>query len=76
MGQSVELTINDNLAQTSLTMVGGPVKLVFKPLPQDDPKQRKPDITLARDNLGWEPQVKLEQGLEKTVAYFQTLLAQ
>jgi UDP-glucuronate decarboxylase len=75
MGNPVEFTIKE-LAETVLRMIGGPSKLVFKPLPQDDPKQRKPDITLARDNLGWEPQVNLEQGLEKTLAYFRTLLAQ
>ena len=56
MGNPVEFTIKE-LAEAVLRMVGGPSKLVFKLLPQDDPKQRKPDITLARDNLGWEPQV-------------------
>lgn len=73
MGNPVEFTIKE-LAETVLAMVGGTSKLVFKPLPQDDPKQRKPDITLARKNLGWEPKVKLEQGLEATIAYFQALL--
>jgi UDP-glucuronate decarboxylase len=73
MGNPVEFSIRE-LAETVLKMVGGPSKLVFKPLPQDDPKQRRPDITLARENLGWEPKVQLEQGLEKTVAYFRTFL--
>jgi UDP-glucuronate decarboxylase len=73
MGNPVEFTIKE-LAETILKMVGGKSKLVFKPLPQDDPKQRQPDITLARGTLGWEPQVKLEQGLEKTIAYFQNFL--
>jgi UDP-glucuronate decarboxylase len=73
MGNPVEFTIKE-LAETVLKMVGGSSKLVFNPLPQDDPKQRQPNITLARNNLGWEPSIKLEQGLEKTVAYFRTLL--
>jgi nucleoside-diphosphate-sugar epimerase len=46
--------------------------MVFKPLPQDDPKQRRPDITKARTILKWEPQVDLEQGLTDTIAYFRT----
>jgi dTDP-glucose 4,6-dehydratase len=45
-------------------------KLVFKPLPQDDPKQRQPDITRARKILGWEPKIALEEGLAKTIEYF------
>jgi UDP-glucuronate decarboxylase len=47
---------------------------VFQPLPADDPKQRKPDIALARSQLGWEPQVQLDEGLKKTVDYFAKLL--
>lgn len=73
MGNPVEFTIKQ-LAETVLAMVGGASNLVFKPLPQDDPKQRQPDITLARNNLGWEPKVGLEQGLETTVAYFRSFL--
>jgi UDP-glucuronate decarboxylase len=75
MGNPVEFTIKE-LAETILAMVGGASKLVFKPLPQDDPKQRKPDITLARENLGWEPKVELEQGLEATIDYFRAFLNQ
>jgi UDP-glucuronate decarboxylase len=48
---------------------------VFRPLPQDDPMQRCPDITLAKKVLNWEPKVKLEDGLTKTIAYFDALLA-
>jgi UDP-glucuronate decarboxylase len=44
------------------------------PLPQDDPKQRRPDITLAREKLGWEPRVQLREGLQETIAYFDQLL--
>ncbi len=74
MGNPVEFTIRE-LAETVLKMVGGKSKLVFKPLPQDDPKQRQPNITLARETLGWEPRVRLEAGLEKTVGYFRNFLA-
>lgn len=49
-------------------------KLVYKPLPQDDPKQRKPDITLAKEKLDWKPKVKLEEGLKKTIEYFRSVI--
>lgn len=73
MGNPVELTIKD-LAETVLKIVGGPSKLIFLALPQDDPRQRQPDITSAHETLGWQPSVKIEQGLEKTVAYFRARL--
>lgn len=73
LGNPVEFTIRE-LAETVLQKVGGPSRLVFKPLPQDDPKQRQPDITLARRALGWEARVKLDQGLDSTIAYFRTFL--
>ena len=73
MGNPVEFTIKE-LAETVLKMVGSKSKLVFKSLPQDDPKQRQPNIDLARENLGWEPKVRLDQGLEKTISYFHNLL--
>jgi UDP-glucuronate decarboxylase len=47
---------------------------VFLPLPQDDPKQRRPDISLAKEALGWSPKVELEEGLEKTIGYFKKKL--
>jgi len=59
-----------------LKKVGGKSKITHLPLPSDDPKQRKPDISLAKDVLGWEPKVQLEQGIEKTISYFKTALAQ
>jgi UDP-glucuronate decarboxylase len=61
------------LAELVLKLVGGPSSLVFMPLPQDDPRQRKPDIALAREALGWQPRVALKDGLKETVAYFRTL---
>ena len=72
-GNPVEFTMLA-LAELVLKLVGGPSKLVFKPLPEDDPKQRQPDITLARQALGWEPKVSLEDGLKETVAFFRQLM--
>ncbi|MEZ5939659.1 MAG: UDP-glucuronic acid decarboxylase family protein [Hyphomonadaceae bacterium] len=63
------------LAELVLKLTGSTSKLVFQPAPPDDPRQRKPDITLAREKLGWEPKVQLEDGLKETVAYFRTLIA-
>jgi UDP-glucuronate decarboxylase len=63
------------LAETILRLSNSQSKLVFAPLPSDDPKQRQPDITLAKAKLGWEPKVKLEDGLKETIAYFKALLA-
>jgi UDP-glucuronate decarboxylase len=62
------------LAEKVLSLVGGQSKLVFQPLPADDPRQRRPDITLAQDRLDWEPKVNLEDGLKETIAYFRRLL--
>jgi UDP-glucuronate decarboxylase len=62
------------LAETVLAIVGSKSKLVFQPLPADDPKQRQPDIRLAETALGWEPKVGLKDGLRETVAYFKTML--
>ena len=58
------------LAELTLKLVGGRSKIVYKVLPPDDPKQRRPDITLAKQVLKWEPQVALEEGLQRTIAYF------
>ena len=73
LGNPGEFTIKE-LAELVIEMTGTSSKLVQKPLPQDDPRKRKPDITRARDTLGWEPQVKLRDGLEKTIAYFKEKL--
>ena len=63
------------LAETILKISGGKSKLVFEPLPLDDPKQRQPNIELAKAKLGWEPKVNLEDGLKETIAYFSKVLA-
>lgn len=73
IGNPREFTIRQ-LAETVLKMVGGQSRLILKPLPQDDPKQRQPDITVARATLGWEPQVELEAGLQKTISYFKEFM--
>jgi UDP-glucuronate decarboxylase len=73
LGNPGEFTMLE-LAELVLKKVGGKSKITHKPLPADDPKQRKPDITLAKETLGWEPKVPLEEGLEKTIAYFREAL--
>jgi UDP-glucuronate decarboxylase len=61
------------LAEKILSLTGGSSKLIFQPLPQDDPKQRRPDISLAESELHWEPKISLEDGLKETIAYFRGL---
>ena len=73
LGNPGEFTMLE-LAENVLRLTGSRSKLVFQPLPQDDPKQRQPDITLALDKLDWTPKVKLEDGLKETIAYFRNLL--
>jgi UDP-glucuronate decarboxylase len=73
VGNPVESTMIE-LAELVLKIVGGSSRLVFEPLPQDDPKQRCPDISAARSHLDWSPKVPLADGLRETVAYFRTLL--
>jgi len=69
IGNPHEMTIEE-IAQTIIRMTGSRSQLVHRPLPEDDPKQRRPDITRARTLLGWEPKVGLEEGLTKTLDYF------
>jgi len=69
IGNPHEMTIEE-IATTIVRMTGSKSRLIYKPLPVDDPKQRQPDITRARTLLGWEPKVKLEEGLTKTLEYF------
>ena len=74
LGNPGEFTIRQ-LAEMTIEMTGSKSKLTFVDLPQDDPRQRRPDITLAQKHLGWEPKVPLKEGLQRTIDYFDTLLA-
>jgi len=73
LGNPGEYTMLE-LAETILKLAGSGSKLVYKPLPQDDPRQRQPDITLAQNTLGWTPRVNLEDGLKETIDYFRRVL--
>jgi len=73
LGNPGEFTIRE-LAELVIRLTGSSSKLSFAPLPSDDPLQRQPDIRMARELLGWQPRVQLEDGLKKTIAYFDTLL--
>ncbi|QBG46652.1 SDR family oxidoreductase [Verrucomicrobia bacterium S94] len=75
IGNPGEFTMIE-LAENVIELTNSSSKLVYEPLPADDPKQRKPDITLAKEKLGWEPKVPLREGLAKTIEYFDGLLKQ
>ena len=62
------------LAELVVKKIGGSSKITYHPLPADDPKQRCPDITLAKKHLGWEPKISLDEGLDRTIAYFKTVV--
>ncbi|NLP01715.1 MAG: NAD-dependent epimerase/dehydratase family protein, partial [Fibrobacter sp.] len=70
IGNPSEFTILE-LAENVIKLTGSKSRIVFHPLPSDDPKQRQPDISLAREKLNWQPTVELEKGLRKTIEYFQ-----
>jgi UDP-glucuronate decarboxylase len=74
LGNPREMQIGE-LAETVLRMTGSQSKLIQNPLPSDDPVKRKPDITRARDTLGWEPKVSLEEGLVPVISYFADVLS-
>jgi len=74
LGNPGEFTMLE-LAEQILAKIGGPSKITHLPLPQDDPKQRRPDITIAKTRLGWEPGINLSEGLDRTIAYFREDLA-
>jgi UDP-glucuronate decarboxylase len=74
-GNPGEFTILE-LAEAVLDLTGSASKLIYEPLPSDDPHQRQPDITLAREHLGWEPKVSLREGLRLTIDYFDDTLRQ
>jgi dTDP-glucose 4,6-dehydratase len=71
IGNPIEMTIKE-IAETIIRMTGSSSRIIYSPLPTDDPKQRRPDITRARTILNWEPRVQLEEGLIKTIEYFRT----
>jgi len=73
IGNPIEFTIRE-LAELVIGMTGSSSKISYLPLPHDDPKQRKPDISLAKAALNWEPKVALEEGLARTIAYFKTVV--
>lgn len=73
IGNPCEFTIRE-LAEMILVLTGSSSKLIYRPLPEDDPKQRQPDISVAKEQLGWEPGIDLEQGLKRTIKYFDELL--
>jgi len=73
LGNPTEFTILD-LAEKTIRLTGSKSKIIFKPLPQDDPLQRRPDITLAKEKLQWEPKIDVENGLNKTIEYFRDIL--
>ncbi|MGL4813568.1 MAG: UDP-glucuronic acid decarboxylase family protein [Beijerinckiaceae bacterium] len=75
LGNPSEFTILE-LAELVLALTNSPSKIVRRPLPSDDPKQRQPDITLAKEKLGWEPRIPLREGLERTIAYFDAFLSE
>jgi UDP-glucuronate decarboxylase len=74
LGNPAEYTIRE-LAEMIIELTGSRSQIVFRPLPTDDPTRRRPDVTLGREILGWEPKVPLEQGLRKTIQYFEEVLA-
>ena len=73
LGNPTEFTVLE-LAEKVIKLTGSKSKIVFKELPQDDPTRRKPDITKARNLIHWEPEVQLEEGLQKTIEYFRETL--
>jgi UDP-glucuronate decarboxylase len=74
LGNPVEISVR-TLAERVIALTGSSSKIIFKPLPVDDPKQRCPDITLAKKALGWQPTVDLDDGLSRTIDYFRKLMA-
>jgi UDP-glucuronate decarboxylase len=71
LGNPAEMTIRE-LAETIIDLTGSSSEIITKPLPQDDPKQRQPDISLAKDKLGWTPTTNLDEGLKRTIDYFES----
>jgi UDP-glucuronate decarboxylase len=74
LGNPGEYTIHE-IAQEIISLTGSKSRLEFLPAPMDDPKRRQPDISLAKERLGWSPKVGLEEGLTRTIQYFRELLS-
>lgn len=73
LGNPAKFSIYE-LAQKVIALTCSFSKIVYKPLPSDDPKQRQPDITIAKSTLGWEPGMRLEEGLKRTIEYFRKII--
>ena len=73
LGNPGEFTILE-LAQKVIELTGSKSEIIYEAMPQDDPKQRQPDISRAQNTFGWAPEIQLEQGLNRTIAYFEKLL--
>ena len=74
LGNPIEYTILE-IAEIIIDQIGSKSKIIFEPLPEDDPKQRQPDISLAKSELNWEPKTQLKEGLDKTIQYFDQTLS-
>jgi len=74
LGNPIEYTILE-IAEIVIDQIGSKSKIIFKPLPEDDPKQRQPDISFAKAELNWEPKTQLKEGLDKTIQYFDKILS-
>ena len=73
LGNPAEFTILE-LAKKIINLTDSKSKIIYKPLPEDDPKRRRPNIELAEKELKWEPKIQLDEGLKKTINYFERLL--
>jgi dTDP-glucose 4,6-dehydratase len=73
IGNPAEITINQ-FAEEIIALTGTRSRVIYKPLPKDDPKQRQPDITRAKEILGWEPKINRAEGLRKTLEYFTSVI--
>jgi UDP-glucuronate decarboxylase len=73
LGNPGEFTIKE-LAHKVIKLTGSKSEIIYESLPSDDPKQRRPDISLAKNKLGWQPEIQLEEGIEKTINYFRGIL--
>jgi UDP-glucuronate decarboxylase len=72
LGNPNEFSILE-LAERVIALTGSTARIVYQPLPEDDPLQRQPNITLAKEQLGWEPKIQLEEGLKRTIDYFKNM---